>query len=211
LCVKLFDFFPRWILKRLTWNLSRFVPNSVKIPTWNFNKKLFWNFFSEILCKPKLSSFKICEILLYILQYYSGSVLRWKIPKQFTQVLSYVVCTQLRRHAHKQITKGDIGKKSEDVLFSENLFCSLSVWDLLHLISLGHLVWNFYQTFNIVCFEFWLRFEPQISPIRFSIICLFITVRAKRKVRYCVKLFDFFLGEQSSVWPDICRVFSQIQ
>jgi len=30
--------------------------------------------------------------------------------------------------------KEDTGKKSQDVLFSENRFCSLSVWDLLHLI-----------------------------------------------------------------------------
>ena len=41
LCVKLFDFFPRRILIRLTWNLSGFVPNSVEILTWNFGKKLF--------------------------------------------------------------------------------------------------------------------------------------------------------------------------
>jgi len=41
LCVKLFDFFRGWILIRLTWNLSRFVPNSVESLGWNFRKKLF--------------------------------------------------------------------------------------------------------------------------------------------------------------------------
>ena len=55
LCVKLFDFFPRWILIRLTWKLSRFVPNSVEILTWYFRKKLFRENFSKILCKPRLS------------------------------------------------------------------------------------------------------------------------------------------------------------
>jgi len=39
LCTKLFDFFRGRILICLTWNLSRFVPNLVKILTWNFSKK----------------------------------------------------------------------------------------------------------------------------------------------------------------------------
>ena len=47
------DFFPRWILIRLTWNLSCFVPNSVETLTWNFRKKLFRENFSEILMKTK--------------------------------------------------------------------------------------------------------------------------------------------------------------
>jgi len=46
LCVKLFDFFRGWILIRLTWNLSRFVPNSVEILRWNFRKELFRENFS---------------------------------------------------------------------------------------------------------------------------------------------------------------------
>ena len=62
LCVKLFDFFRRWILIRLTWNLSCFVPNSVEILGWNFRKKLFWENFSEILCKPRSSCTEACEI-----------------------------------------------------------------------------------------------------------------------------------------------------
>jgi len=48
LCVKLSDFFLRWILIRLTSNLSRFVPNSVNILTWNFRKK---NYFGRIFTK----------------------------------------------------------------------------------------------------------------------------------------------------------------
>ena len=65
-------FFPRWILIRLTWNLSRFVPNSVEILTLNFRKKLFRENFSEILCKLRLSSTETCEISLYFLQFFLG-------------------------------------------------------------------------------------------------------------------------------------------
>jgi len=115
-----------------------------------------------------------------------------KKSKKFTQVLSHFVWMQLRRKVHKQVTKGNIGKKSQDVFLSENEFCSLSVWDLLCIISLGLLVSNFYETFVIVCTQFWLRSEPQIRPTRFAINCLFISARDERKVRFCVKLFDFF-------------------
>jgi len=43
-----------------------------------------------------------------------------------------------------------------------------------------------------VSIEFLLRFEPQIHPTRLAINILLITARAERKVRLCVKLFDFF-------------------
>ena len=55
------------------------------------------------------------------------------VLKKFTQVLSYVVCTQVRRHVHQQITKRRYGVEKPRLLFSENQFCSLSVWDLLRL------------------------------------------------------------------------------
>jgi len=62
LCAKLFAFFRGWILIRLTWNLSHFVPNSVEILGWNFRKKLFRENFSKILWKSRLSSTETCEI-----------------------------------------------------------------------------------------------------------------------------------------------------
>jgi len=69
---------------------------------WRFRKKLFRDNFSEILCRPRLSPTKTCQISPYFLQF-----LFWiRIAlKKFTQGLSYVVCTQVRRHVHKQITK----------------------------------------------------------------------------------------------------------
>ena len=99
-CVTLFDFFRGSILIRFTWNLSRFVPNSVEILTWNLRNKLFWENFSEIFAQTKAT--KTCEISPCFLQFlfYVRIVL-----KKFTQVLSYVVCAQVRRHVHKKITK----------------------------------------------------------------------------------------------------------
>ena len=114
--------------------------------------------------------------------------------KKFTQVLSYVVCTQVRRHLHKQITKRRYGWENPGrsifgipVLFT---FCMGFTTPY----SPGHMVWNFYQTFVTVSTEFWLRFEPQIRPTRLAINFLFITDRAEKKVRLGVKLFDFSRG-----------------
>jgi len=75
---------------------------------------------------------------------------------------------------------------------------------------LGIWVWKFYQTFVILSVGCWLRLESQIRSTRFAINFL-ITVTAEKKVRLYVKLFDFFLGEYSSVWPEIYRILSQIQ
>ena len=77
--------------------------------------------------------------------------------------------------------------------------------------SLGVLVRNLYQMFVIVSIEFWLRFEPQIRLTRLTINFLFVTVRAERKLHSCVKLFDFFVREYSSVSPKFvafCPKFS---
>ena len=67
-------FFRGWIIIRLIWNLSCFVPNSVEILTWNFRKKVFQETFLEILCKPGLCSTKTCEISPHFLQIYFASV-----------------------------------------------------------------------------------------------------------------------------------------
>ena len=109
-----------------------------------------------------------------------------------SQVLPYVVCTQVRRHVHKQITKRRYGEEKPGrfvfgklVLFTIGLGLTMPYF-------LGILVWNFYQTFVIVSIEFWLRFQLQIRPTRFAIKFLLITARADRKVHLCVKLFYFF-------------------
>ena len=110
------------------------------------------------------------------------------------QVLSCVVCTQVRRHVHKQITERRYGEeKPGRFVFGKPVLFTLGL-GLTAPYSLRILVWNFYQTSVAVSIEFWLRFEPQTRPTRFAINFLFITARAERKVRSCVKLFDFFPG-----------------
>jgi len=114
--------------------------------------------------------------------------------KKFTQVLSYVVYTQVRRHVHQQIIKRRYGgEKPERSIFGKSVLFTLGL-GLTTPYSPGILVWNFYQTFVTVSNEFWLRFRPQIRPTKMAINFLFITARAERKVRLCVKMFDFFRG-----------------
>ena len=105
--------------------------------------------------------------------------------KKIKQVLSYVVCTQVRRHVHKEITKRRYGEeKLGRFVFGKPVLFTLGL-GLTTAYSLGILVWKFYQTFVTVSIKFWLRFEPQLHPTRLEINFLFITVRAKGKVRLC--------------------------
>ena len=113
--------------------------------------------------------------------------------KKFTLVVSYVVCTQVRRQVRKQITKRRYGEEnSGPSVFGKPVLFTLGLW-LTTPYSLGILVRNFYQTFISVSVEFWLRFEPKICPTRLAINFLFITVRAERKVRLCAKPVWFFV------------------
>jgi len=78
--------------------------------------------------------------------------------KKFTQVLSYVVCTQVRRHVHKKITKRRYrDKKPGRFVFGKPILFPLGL-GLTKPYSLGILLWNFYQTFVTVSIEFWLTF-----------------------------------------------------
>jgi len=192
LCVKLFDFFFGWILIRLTWNMSRFVPNSVEILGWNFRKKNYsGRIFQKFCAKQDYSLPELVKNRPNFCNFIPGL---YRTEKKFTQVLSYVVCTQLRRHVHKEITKSRYGEeKSGRFVFRKPVLFTLGL-GLTTPYSLGILVWNFYQTFVTVFIEFWMRFEPHIRPTRLAINFLFITVRAKSKVLLCVKLFDFFCG-----------------
>jgi len=114
--------------------------------------------------------------------------------KKFTQVLSYVVCTQVRRHVHKKITKRRYGGETPGrFVFGKPGSFTLGL-GLTTPYFLGILFWKFYQTFVTVSTEFWLRFEPHIRPTRLEINFLVITAKTERTVRLCVKLFDFFRG-----------------
>ena len=89
--------------------------------------------------------------------------------KKFTLVLLYVVCTKVRSHVHKQITKRRYGEEKPGRFVIENpvLFTLGLRLTMPH--SLGILVWNFYQRFVTGSSEFWQRFEPQIHPPRLEI------------------------------------------
>jgi len=131
--------------------------------------------------------------------------------KKFTQVLSYVVCTQVRRHVHKQITKRRYrGEISGPFVFGKPVLFTLGL-ELTTPYSLGILVWNFYKTFVTVSTEFWLKFETRIRPTKLSIN--FDSSQPGLRGRFvCVwNCLIFFVGEYSSVWPEICRVLFQIQ
>jgi len=132
-------------------------------------------------------------------------------PYCVAQVLSYVVCTQLRRHVHKQITKRIYREeKPRRFVFKKPVFCTLGL-GLTTPYCLGLLVWNFYQTFFFVCVEFRLRFEPQIRSTRFAIIFFIDHYQGwKEGLSVCESIWLFFLGEYSSAWLEFSRVLSQI-
>ena len=168
--------------------MSHFIPNLFEILTSNFRKKtiygeFFWNFVqTKVILYQNLWNFALLSAILFWVR--TGL-------KKFTQVLLYVVCTQVRRHIHKQITKRIYGEeKPGHFVFGKPVLFTLDL-GLTTPYSLGILVWNFNQTLVIVSTEFWLRLESQIRPKRFEKKKLFITVRGERKVRLCVKLFHF--------------------
>ena len=166
LCAKLYDILSGWILIRLTWNLSRFVPNVVEILTWNFRKKtmsggFFRNFVqTKAILYQNLWNFALLSEILF----------RVRIAlKKFTQVPSYVVCPQVRRHVLKQITERRYGVEKPGRFVLEKLVLFSLGLGLTTPYSLGILVWNFYQTFVTVSAEFWMIFEPLIRPTRLAI------------------------------------------
>jgi len=137
------------------------------------------------------STTETCEISPYFLHFLF--CIRIAL-KKFSQVLSYGFSTQVRRHVHKRITKRRYGEEKRlRFVFRKPVLFTLGL-GLTTPYSLGVLVWNLYQTFVTVSIEFWLRFVPQIRSTRLAISFLLITARAERKVRSCVKLFDFFRG-----------------
>jgi len=170
------------VLSQIQWRFLRGVSG----------KNYFGRIFQKFSRKPRLSSStKTCELSPYFLRFlFCGCI----ALEKFTQVLSYVVCTQVRTQVHKRIRKRTYGEEKpgrfvsrKPVLFTLGL--RLTTRNYLSVV-----VWNFYLMFVTVSIEFWLRLEPQIRPTRLAINFLLTTARAERKVRLCVKLFDFFRG-----------------
>jgi len=106
-----------------------------------------------------------------------------------------------KRYKEKKAWRSVFGKTSFPVFFAVGIITPY---------SLGILIWNFNETFLIVCIELWLRFVPQTRSTKFAMNYLYIIVVTERNVRFCVKQFNHFLTKYSSVWVEICRVSSQI-
>ena len=113
--------------------------------------------------------------------------------RKFTQLLSYVFCTQVRRHVHKQTTKRRYGEeKPGRFVFGKPVLFTLGL-KLTTPYSFGILVWKFYQTFVLVSIEFWLWFESQIRSIGLAIN--FLLIAARQKGRFvCVQNCFIFSG-----------------
>ena len=175
----------------------------VKFQEKNYFGRIFWKF-----CANQ-SSTENCEISSYFRHFFFWIRIALK---RFTQVLPYVVWTQVRRHVHKRITKRRYGKENPGRFVFEKPVLSTLGLGLTTPYSLDVLVWNFYQTFVTVSIEFWLRFEAQIRPTRLAIKFLLITLSGLKGSFVCVRnCLIFFVDEYSSVWPEICYVLSQIQ
>jgi len=161
------------IFQKLCANQGYPLPKLVKF------RYTFWSFILGSYCAEKIhtSNFICClyigkEPRLYQTTkrwYFAllSQILFWvRITlAKLTQVLSYGVFTQVRRHVHKQATRRRYGEENpERFVFRKLVFFTLSL-RLTTPYSLGILVWNFYQTFVIVFLSFgWylsFRFVPQ--------------------------------------------------
>jgi len=162
---------------------------------WRFlcgisGKNYFRRFFQKFSRKPRLYT-KICEIRPYFMQFLFCVRIALK---KFTQILSHVVCAEVRRHVHKWITKRRYGVENPGrFVFGKPVLFTLGL-GLTKPYSLGVLDWNFTRRSSLCLLSFWLRFELQIRHTRLTINVLLITARSERKVRLCVKLFDFLCG-----------------
>ena len=127
-----------------------------EISTTNYFRRIFQKFWENqgyILYK-KLWNFALLSVILFWVH------IRWKNMKKFLQILSYVFCTLLRRHMHKEITKRRYWEENlRRFVFRKSVLFTLGLRLTMHY-SMVLLVWIFYQTFVILCLEFWLRFEP---------------------------------------------------
>jgi len=147
--------------------LSRFVQKQWRFLHWIPGKNYFGRIFQKFSSKSTL-------IILYQnLWNFSllSAILFWErvALKKFTQVLSYVFFTKVRRSFHKQIIKRSYGEERPRHFISGKWVLITPVLGLTTRYSLGILAWNFYQTLFILSIDFWLRFEPQILSTRFAI------------------------------------------
>ncbi len=139
LCI---DLYQGWKEGSFVWNRLIFLwanthPFDLKFVALCLKFRIFQNFSRKL----RLSSTKTCEISPYFLQFLFCVRIALK---KFTQVLSYVVCAQARRHVHKGITKRIYGEeKPGRFVFGKQVSFTLGL-GLTTPYSLCVLVSNFY-------------------------------------------------------------------
>jgi len=126
-----------------------------------FQEKLFSENFSQILVKPRLFSTKTPEISPYFLQFYSGSVLRWKKSHKY-----FHMCFAPGKEGRSinKSQKEDTGKKARMFCFSKNKFCSLSIWDILRLSPLVFWSQIFPRHSSLCLLDFRWYLSPKFIP-----------------------------------------------
>ena len=120
-------------------------------------------------------------------------ILLWvRIPrKKFTQVLSYVVCTQVRRHVNKEITKRRYVKKTRTFCFWKTIFIH-SRSRTYYALFLGYFCLKFLPDVpHRVCWVLAKIWAPDSSH-KIDNKFFIHDCQTERKVRLCAKLCYFF-------------------
>ena len=87
--------------------------------------RILFGKFSRNFLHSKAHLFPNLQKFSLVLKFYKELILRWKVKKTLTQVLSYVVCIQSRRHVQKEHKDKDIWKKMQNILFRKTSFLVL--------------------------------------------------------------------------------------
>ena len=122
-----------------------------------FQKKNISGEFSKNFVQTKAIFYQNLWNFALLSEMYSGSVLRWKNSHEYFHML---ISPRWGGTSINKSQKEDTGEKSQNVLFSENQFCSLSVSDLLRLTP-----WAFWSEIFTRCSSLCLlSFGWDLSP-----------------------------------------------
>ena len=130
--------------------------SSVEFKEKNISGEFFINFVQTkaILCQ-NLWNFAIVSVILFCVRI---------AMKKLTQVLSYVVCTQARRHVHKEITKRIYGGENPgSFVFGKTVLFTLGIR------LLGPTPWVFWsqiftRLLTLCLLSFCLELNPRFVP-----------------------------------------------
>ena len=152
------------------------------ILTLNFRKNYYGRTFQNFFANQRYPLPKLVKFRPTLCNFVPGPY----CAKKFTQVLSYVVCTQVRRHVHKQITKKKIRRrKGRKFCFRKTSFV-YSRYGTYYALLIGYFSLIFLpDARHCVCWvlaELWARDLSHKIGNQF----LFITVRLKERF-VCVR------------------------